>query len=80
MRLDVNNGGSGGSSLTVDGTLTNSNRVQIGNGDLATTVTTQGLNNSGKIYLYVDSTLTTSGNVTNSGDLFVNYPAAAPAA
>ena len=71
--LDVNDGGSGGSSLTVDGTLTNSNGVQIGNGDLATTVTTQGLNNTGEIYLYADSTLTTSGNITNSGDLYVNY-------
>ena len=69
--LYVNTGGSGGSNLTVEGTLTNSALVQIGNNDLATTVTAEGLNNSGTFYIYVDSTLTTSGNVTNSDELFV---------
>ena len=47
--LYVNNGGSGGSSLTIGGTLTNSNFVQVGNGSLATTVTAQGLSNTGRI-------------------------------
>ena len=45
----VNNGGLGGASLSIGGTLTNSNFLQVGNNNLATTVTAQGLSNTGRI-------------------------------
>src|SRR5579863_8319428 len=45
----VNNGGTGGSSLTIGGTLSNSNFVEVGQGSLATTLTAQGLSNTGRI-------------------------------
>ena len=47
--LEINNGGSGGSSLTVAGTLTNGGFIQIGDNSAATTVSAQGLSNTGGI-------------------------------
>jgi hypothetical protein len=67
--LYVDNGGSGGSSLTIGGTLTNSNYVQIGNYNVATTVTAQGLSNTGTINI--------DGGSTNQAVL--DIAAAAPA-
>ena len=63
-------GGSSGSSLTVGGTLTNSNNVQVGNGGQTVndTLTAAGLDNTG--------TVTLNGNVANQASLIVN--AAAP--
>ena len=65
-------GGSSGSSLTVGGTLTNSNFVQVGNGGqtVSDTLTAAGLNNTGRIDL--------NGNGTSQASLIVN--AAAPSA
>jgi hypothetical protein len=54
--LYVNNGGNGGSSLTIGGTLANSNFVQIGNSNLATIVTAQDLSNTGRIDIVGGST------------------------
>jgi hypothetical protein len=42
-----NGGGQGGTTLSIGGTLTNSNFLQVGNNNLATTVTAQGLSNTG---------------------------------
>ena len=64
-------GDSGGGSLTIDGTLTNSNFVQIGNGGGATgTITAAGLDNTGTIDI--------AGNGNTSPDL-MNIAAVAPA-
>jgi len=65
----VNSGGSGGSSLTVDGTLTTTNYMQIGDNALATTVTAQALVNTGRIDL--------DGGATQQ--VTVSIAAAAPA-
>jgi hypothetical protein len=66
----VNNGGLGGASLSIGGTLTNSNFLQVGNNNLATTVTAQGLSNTGRID--IDGGASSSSqeallNVTNAG-------------
>src|SRR5439155_16315806 len=63
--------GGGGSSLTVTGTLTNSNFVDIGTTDMVapSTVTVQGLANTGTLDLF--------GNSPNQATL--NVAAAAPA-
>ena len=66
--LDGPYGDSGGGSLTVDGTLTNSNLVQIGNGGGATgTITAAGLDNTGTIAIESGSTLSVSGSMTDVG-------------
>jgi len=67
--LYVDNGsGQGGSTVTIGGTLTNSNLVQIGPGDgslsAPTMVTAADLNNTGTITLY--------GSGTNNASLKVN--------
>src|SRR5208282_1388707 len=67
--LYVNNGGSGGSSLSIGGTLTNSNYVLIGDSNVATTVTAEGLSNTGRIDI--------DGGSTNQA--LLDIAAAAPA-
>ena len=52
----VDNGGSGGSNLTIDGTLTNSNYIQIGDGSVAATVSAAGLSDTGQIVIQGGST------------------------
>src|SRR5947209_3129407 len=47
--LLVDDGGSGGTTFAIGGALINSNRVQIGNGIVASTVTAKALNNSGEL-------------------------------
>ena len=66
--LLLDNGGSGGSSLAIGGTLTNSNFMQVGNNNLASTATAQGLNNTGRIDV--------DGGSTNQA--LLNIAAAAP--
>ena len=80
----LNSGGSGGSSLTIGGTLTNSGYADVGNNSLATTVTAQGLSNTGTIDIRGASATTTSLaingsasnastiNITSYGNLFIS--------
>jgi hypothetical protein len=72
-------GGQGGSTLTIGGTLTNTNYIQIGSGNNSlsamTTLSAAGLTNIGTINLYgsagATAMLTISGPVANSGNVFL---------
>ncbi|MGH7046064.1 MAG: beta strand repeat-containing protein [Stellaceae bacterium] len=75
-------GGDGGASLTVGGTLTNSNYVQIGNSALGanTTLTAAAVSNTGTIDLYGNGTsqaaLDVAGPATNSNTVNINASSA----
>src|SRR5262249_14826811 len=64
--LYVNNAGTGGGSLTVGGTLSNTNYVQIGNGSLTTTVTAAGLANIGRISIQGGSSTQATLDITGA--------------
>ena len=74
--LLVNAGGTGGSTLMIGGTLSNSNFVQVGNNGPATTVTAGGLSNTGRIDVDGGNTNQASLNVTgaavNTGTININ--------
>ena len=65
LYVDVSNT-SGGSSLNIGGTLTNSSVVQIGNGIGAGTLTVQGLSNTGQINLFGAGSTEALLNVTGA--------------
>jgi hypothetical protein len=84
--LYVNANGSGGSTLAIDGTLANSGYVQVGNNTLATTITAQGLDNTGQINIdggdttepavlsiAADTPQTWTGTVNVSGDGMLEF-------
>jgi hypothetical protein len=72
----LSNSGNGGSSLTIGGTLSHSNHVQIGDGALSTTVSAQNLTNTGRIDIDGGNTaqavLSTAAAVTWTGTVNLN--------
>src|SRR5208282_2015756 len=76
IRLDFD-GGDGGSSLTVGGTLTNSDTLRIGNGALSASdsLTAKSFVNSGKVDLVGEGTnfaaLDVSGATSNNGAISI---------
>ena len=73
ISLDTNGGG--GSSLTVGGTLTNSDTLTLGTLSASDEVTAAALVNTGDIRLFADkSSLTVGGTLTNSGYLSIGDP------
>jgi hypothetical protein len=71
--LDTN-GGTGGSSLTLEGALTNSGALNVGNGSLSssTKLSTTALTNSGTIFFAGGSKTNIAAGLSNEGHLNIN--------